>query len=172
MAINFNALPQESGSGMAPGTYKCKVVDVKMRQPADKAKPEYMQLTYELYDYAGNKKGKMVDNFYDSDAQVFQFKFGRLNYAAGLNLVSAIELKDLAKLMPGKEYVVNTIKDKDKDGKESGFLTADIFGGQIFHRLDEFADVIGHDDSVPFINAPDATDAVAPAAPTPTTTQY
>lgn len=172
MGINFNALPKESGSGMKPGPYHCKVVDVKMRdpkQPEDQTAPrkkQYMQLTYELYDINGNKKGKMFDSFFDSDAQALQYKLGRLNYAAQLNLTTEIELKDLSKLMPGKEYVVITKKQIDNRTKEeNGFLEADLFGSEIFFRLDEFAEVAGPaDDDLPFA-ATDAEDATG-AAPT------
>lgn len=164
MGINFNALPQESGSGMKPGPYKCKVVDVKMRTPKPKEGvqgKDYMQLTYELSDINGNKKGKMFDSFFDSDSQALQYKLGRLNYAAGLNLVNEIELKDLAKLMPGKEYGVITKEQVDYRTKEkNGFLEADLFGSEIFFRLEEFAELVppADDSDLPF-TAPDAEDA-------------
>jgi len=170
MGINFGALPTESGSGMKPGYYKVVVVDSKMRTPKAKSDgsvgPDYLELKYQLFDYDGNKKGTMFDRFFDSDAQALQYKLGRLNYAADLRLVTNVELKDLAKLMPGKAYVVKTKEQLGQDKKPNGYLEVDLFDGEIFFREDEFAELIGHDDMVPFSTedpAPAAAPAPAPA---------
>lgn len=165
MGINFGALPTESGSGMKPGYYRVTVVDAKMRTPKAKADgsvgPDYLELKYQLTDYEGNKKGTMFDRFFDSDAQALQYKLGRLNYAADLRLISDVELKDLAKLLPGKVYVAKTKEQQGQDKKPNGYLEVDLFDGEIFFREDEFAELIGHDDVVPF-----ATTDPAPTATT------
>lgn len=151
MGINFAALPTDSGSGMKPGFYHAKVVKAIMKTPKSGGN-DYMELTYELFDINGNKKGKMFDRFFDSDAQPIQYKFGRLNYAAELNLMADIELPDLCKLVPGKEYVVKTKEQVGEDKKPNGFLEADLFDGKIFYRLDEFAELMDEvpDSEVPF----------------------
>lgn len=173
MAINFGALPSESGSGMKPGYYAVTVTDAKMRTPKPKADgsvgPDYMEVKYQLSDYEGNKKGTMFDRFFNSDAQALQYKLGRLNYAAGLGLVSEVELSDLCKLMPGKQYVAKTKEQIDRDTKKpNGYLEVDLFDGEIFFRLDEFADLIGHDDIVPF----DTEEPTAPVTPPTEPTSY
>jgi len=162
--INFNNLPKDNGSGMQPGPYKCKVTSAKMRTPKTKddgtVGKDYLELGLDLFDINGNKKGKMFDRLFESDAQALQYKLGRLNYAAQLNLMTEIELKDLAKLMPGKEYVVITKEQIDnRTNEKNGYLEADLFGSEIFLRLDEFVAGEGIPDAdLPFA-AKDADDA-------------
>ena len=142
MSINFDNTPDNSG-GFKPvgGIYKAKVVKATMTAPKSKnadgtEKPKYMKCEYELFDINGEKKGKMWDNFFESEAQALQFKIGRLNIAAKLRLRGAVELADIARIIPNREFVVST--KVTEDGK---YLEADLFGGDIFWPVEEFQEV-------------------------------
>lgn len=147
MGINFDALPQSNDSKPTPGFYRAKVIKATMATPKDETRPDYLRLECELSTYDRKPKGKLFDNLFESEAPALQFKLGRLNAAAGLNITGNVSLKDFGKVLVGKEYVVDT-KLSD-DGK---WLEVDLFGGQCYHPLSEFGALMGvvSDEDVPF----------------------
>lgn len=122
MAIDFNKIPTENPSAVPPsGYYKFKVLKAEMKTPGEKAKntKPYLNMTLALTNVSGHGVGQIYDALRDTDQANQIYKIGRLTTAIGLALVGSIELRDLAKLVPGKEGVCEVensedFRDKDK----------------------------------------------------------
>lgn len=159
--VNFGALPnkaQEPREPMQPGIYKAVVVDAVMRTPKAKddgsVGKDYLNMKYDLYNFAGKKAGVMYDSHFDSTAQALQFKLGRLNYAAGLNLQGEVDLKDVCKLMKGREFLVYA---KQQDNKPE-YLEVDLFNSQCYDKVEQFAELVGEGEDNPFVDSTDDGD--------------
>ena len=109
MAINFDTLPQENPFALpTPGLYKATIDDAEMRRNKnDATKPPYLNLKYKLTDMEGKSKGVMFDILSESDSPVVGYKIARFCRACGIPLQGQIELSDLAKIVKGKEILVD-----------------------------------------------------------------
>lgn len=151
--FNFDELPDSAGDKYptpVPDVYKAKVLKSTMKSPTTKnedgtPKKDYLMCEYELVNRAGTKF-KMWDKFFDSEAQPIQFKMGRLNAAAKLNLTGDVTLPDIGRILNGREFVVDA---KLQDG--STYLEADIFNDDIYWPIEEFEEVWAqrHPDEAP-----------------------
>lgn len=156
MAINFDSLPNDKGSAgklIPQGTYFAKVEAAEMKAPKDPNKPEYLNMRYSLKTAAGESVGNLFDALYESDHQLLKYKLKRFLLATGIELSGEFELKDLAKLVVGKEFIVDvTVQSSEGYSDKS---VADIFTGEIYYNLSEANSIFGGDT---IINAPDALD--------------
>lgn len=153
MAIDFNTIPEErpaSGSDIAKGQYLAKIIDASMQPAQDPNKPMYLQNVLEITD-PGTKEvlGRVYDKITESTNKFALYKLGRFLKACQLNLQGKIELKDLAKVVPGKTFKVDiTVEEKEGYAKRS---VVDIFSGDIFY---------------PLVEATSATPVLEPETPT------
>ena len=188
MAINFDQLPQDKPSGfplLDSGIYKAKIIAAEVKNKGAEGSKDYLALTYDLTTPAGVSKGKLWDNMFDSDKPTPRYKIQRFCTALRLNLTGNIEFKDLAKIVVGKELLVDVSTDEKSEPKRN---QVDVFKADIYYHVSELAALTGVVDGDPFlpaggttsestasqtINAADAADATgtgtpanAPVAPT------
>ena len=166
MAIQFNSLPSEKPGGalIEKGQYRAKIEKAEMKvSKQNPSNPPYLNLTLNIFGDNGQSKGKVFDMITESDNDYVRYKLKRFIELLGIpmNTTTVLELKDLAKLAPGKEMLVDITVDEKQTPARS---VVDIFSGEIYYPLEEA------DDDIPF-NAPDAEDAgsAEPAATGSTT---
>ena len=137
MAINFDTLPQENPFALPePGLYKAKIDDAEMRSNKnDATKPPYLNLKYKLTDMQGKGKGTMFDIISESDSPVVGYKIARFCRACGIPLQGQIELSDLAKIVKGKEIMVD-VKIDDADPRYVKAVV-DIFSHEAYYQVAE-----------------------------------
>lgn len=161
MAINFDALPQEKPAGaiIPKGQYKATIEKAEMKQPKDTSKPPYLNMLFALTDKeSGAPVGKLYDMLSESESTYVMYKIGRFLKALELNLGATFELKDLAKLITGKELLVDVMVDEKSEPNRS---VVDIFSGEVFYPVNGAATPQTAIDDTPF-----ATDAADPTTPT------
>ena len=187
MAINFDAIPQESPFAVPPADlYEAEILAADMKKAKAKTdasgntvpRPDYLNIRFGLTDMAGNSKGSMFDIIAESDSQVVMYKIGRFVRACGIPLQGSVELKDLAKIIKGKKLLIETMVD-DSNPK---YVKAqvDLFSHEGYWKLSEKAEVlqalkkenaplVGTGDNS-FVNDIPAEDTVfnAPEQPAPT----
>lgn len=150
MAINFDNLPgsRPAGSNIPSGTYPIQIEKAEMKQPKDKTKKQYLNLTYNVFDTEGKQIGKVWDKLFESESSYIQWKIKRFVEALELPLKS-FELKDLAKLVVGKKLKAELVQ-KTEDNKTT--TEVDIFGDNIFLPFNEKAEAVlqDADDEDPF----------------------
>lgn len=138
--INFDTLPQDNPNALpADGLYKAKIMSAEMKQPKDMTRPMYLNLKYTLSDIKGNGKGSMYDMMSESDSSVIQYKLGRFLKACGIPLVGAMELKDIGKLVVGKEIVVDLKQSADDRGTMRSQV--DPFTHEAYYPIGEFEEI-------------------------------
>lgn len=137
MAINFDTLPQENPFALpTPGLYKATIDDAEMRHNKnDATKPPYLNLKYKLTDMEGKSKGVMFDILSESDSPVVGYKIARFCRACGIPLQGQIELSDLAKIVKGKEILVD-VKIDDTDARYVKAVV-DIFSHEAYYQVSE-----------------------------------
>ena len=137
MAINFDTLPQENPFALpTPGLYKATIDDAEMRRNKnDATKPPYLNLKYKLTDMEGKSKGVMFDILSESDSPVVGYKIARFCRACGIPLQGQIELSDLAKIVKGKEILVD-VKIDDTDARYVKAVV-DIFSHEAYYQVSE-----------------------------------
>ena len=137
MAINFDTLPQENPFALpTPGLYKATIDDAEMRRNKnDATKPPYLNLKYKLTDMEGKSKGVMFDILSESDSPVVGYKIARFCRACGIPLQGQIELSDLAKIVKGKEILVD-VKIDDTDARYVKAVV-DIFSHEAYYQVAE-----------------------------------
>ena len=137
MAINFDTLPQENPFALPePGLYKATIDDAEMRPNKNNAtKPPYLNLKYKLTDMQGKGKGTMFDIISESDSPVVGYKIARFCRACGIPLQGQIELSDLAKIVKGKEILVD-VKIDDADPRYVKAVV-DIFSHEAYYQVAE-----------------------------------
>lgn len=159
MAINFDQLPNSKPNAIPPkGPYYALIEKAEMRQPKDEDKRPYLSLAYSLKNKDGVSQGKLFDILSESDSDIPRYKLQRFITALQIPITGSFELKDLAKIVPGKSFIVDVIEDKRSDRPQA---TVDVFSGEIYYPLSEASAVFGDptDDTVPFeFNASDAED--------------
>ena len=168
MAIRFDQLPQEKPGGAVPekGKYRIKIEKAAMQAPKTAAAPgqpaksNYLALTLALLakEDGTPATGKIFDNITESDSDYVRYKVKRFIEALKIPVTTSIELKDIAKIVQGKELYADITVD-EKATPPRGVV--DIFSAEIFYPLDEAAA------DAP-INAPDAADATPEATATTT----
>lgn len=159
--MNFDKLPNDKPAGFVvpEGTYKGIIADAQMRQPKDTNKPMYLNFKIDLYNYkTGEKVGSIFDGLYESEANLLLYKLKRFMLATDIKLTQ-FELSDLAKLINGKEILVD-VKTEKQEGRQERSVV-DVTTNQIYYSLSEANSVFGDDaeSSDDKINASDSIDS-------------
>lgn len=167
MAINFNALPTDKPNAIIPaGTYYATIEKAEMKPPKPKngvQGPDYLNLTLGIKDKNGKSMGKIFDMLSESDHELVRYKVQRFITALEIPIVGNFELKDLCKIVQGKQFIVDSAIQPGKDGYPDKAVV-DIFTNEIYYPMAKASEIFGATeggDSV--INAADAADAVPPA---------
>ena len=157
--MNFDRLPNDKPTNfiVPEGTYKAKISGAQMRQPKDPKKPMYLNFKLDLFNYkTGEKVGSIFDGLYDSEANLLLYKLKRFMIATDIKLTQ-FELSDLAKLINGKEVLVD-VKTEKQEGRQDRSVV-DVTKNQVYYPLSEAATVFGDDAvSEDVINASDSID--------------
>ena len=166
MAISYDALPSTRPSNTLPkGYYKATILNAEMKT-SKTTHNDYLSLTYDLRDANGNG-GKLYDMQFDSEKEFLRYKLGRFLTALNLNLQGSFELKDLCKLVKGKQLIVDVTVEDAKDGNpERNVINS--FEHEIYYNISEWASLTGAAEAkteTPVINARDAIDAVVENTP-------
>lgn len=176
MAINFDSLPKQNPYNtpiqIDSGYYRAIITKAQMYKTRDQSS-EYLGVTSDLFDVTGKKVAAFFDRFQDSDKPLLQFKLGRFVICLGLNIAGTMELKDLAKIIPGKEYALEI---EQQEWNNTTSPAVKIFGSEGYWPLSAFDELTGvqgassviaapTDDDLPFMpetdpqfNAADAED--------------
>jgi hypothetical protein len=184
MAINFDKLPQDNPYALpAPNVYRAKIVEAEMKAPKnDPTKPDYLNIKLALFDRTNKSCGSIYDIISESDSSVVQYKVSRFIRACGIPLTGSMELKDIAKIIKGKEIAVDIRHAVPRKGDEANFkpkAEVDLFTREAYYLPTEFEEIyfivhpdeaeeedfannnaaVGDDEERPF----DAPDGGAPA---------
>ena len=105
MAISFDQLPDERPNNLLEkGFYFGTITNAEMKSPKDTSKPDYLNLTIDLFDKNQKKVGRVYDIITESDAPAMRYKLKRLCTALNLNLSGkSFELKQLVKSLKDKK---------------------------------------------------------------------
>lgn len=137
--LNFSQLPQSNpyaNSLPDAGVYRAKITEAEMRKPkTDATKPDYLNLKLSLFNKDGSDAGTVYDIISESDSQLVQFKAARFVRACGIPLVGSMELRDLAKLVVGKQIVVDISHDKRSDTPRA---QVDLFSREAYYLPTEY----------------------------------
>lgn len=174
MAINYDALPSDKPQNTVPkGYYKATITKAEMKTSKNTG-AVYLSLQYDIDNGAG-VKGKLFDMQFDSEKEFLRYKLQRFLTALKLNLTGSFELKDLCKIVNGKQFVVDvTVEDTDKGPRN----TVNSFEHEIYYSINEWASLTSAqatgldavednevptpgDADAPAINAADALDSTA-----------
>lgn len=119
--INFDSLPNPNekpanGTIIPKGMYHAKIVKAEMKTPRS-GKADYFSAECDITDpTSGTKMGKFWINLYESEANLVRYQLSRFIYATGLKISGDFELKDLTKMVPGRELMVDICPEDRKDG--------------------------------------------------------
>lgn len=166
MGINFNELPDNKPVSLPDkGTYIATIEKAEMKQGQDASKPPYLNLLLALQTPDGKPAGKIYDIISESAHELVRFKVKRFVMATEIPIVGNFELRDLVKVLPNKQLIVD-VTHEEKDGRQPKGIV-DIFAGGIYYPMSQRAEVFGETaavdaDEIGAIFAPDATDADAP----------
>ena len=158
MAINYDSLPSTKPSNVIPaGFYKAKIINASMKISKTSG-DAYLSVQYDLTNDAG-VTGKLFDMLFDSEKEFLRYKLQRFLTALNLNLSGSFELKDLCKLVNGKELIVDVnIEDSAQYGKRN---SVNSFENEIYYPINNWAALTGaNETSTPAINASDALDNI------------
>lgn len=137
---NFDALPNEKPVTVIPkGRYFATIEDATMKTPSDTTRPDYLNLKYALKDQTGKSVGIMFDIIAESDKPTMQYKLKRFLDACGLKFTGNFELRDVAKVVKGKEFIIDTTID-EQEGRQPRAV-ADVFTGEIYYPIAEAKDL-------------------------------
>lgn len=118
--ISMSSLPTEKpsmGSVIPKGHYLAKIKKADMRQPKDDTKPMYFTAECDITDpVSGTAMGKFWINLFESEAPLARYQLSRFIKALNLPITGEFELKDLTKMVNGKELKVD-ICPEDTKGK-------------------------------------------------------
>lgn len=112
MAINFDELPKTNESSftvLENGTYRAKIKEAKI--PTGK---DYLQVIFAVTGNNGQTT-TIFDNFVESDKPLPRFKLAQLIRALQIPLTGNFELKDLPKIIVGKELMA-AVKQEQNEG--------------------------------------------------------
>jgi len=164
--INFNALPgKKPVTEVQKGCYIATIEAAEMKpvKDASSGKPPYLNMRLALADSSGRSYGKVFDIISESEQELARFKLRRFIEALAIPITGNFELRDLPKIIVGKQMLVDIAPEK-RDGVLTGYSTVDISSGDIYYNLAEASRKLeGYTvNATPAdnrINAPDAEDA-------------
>lgn len=141
MAINYDALPSVKPSATVPaGFYKATITAAEMRTSKNTGNT-YLALTYDLNNGKENV-GKLFDMQFDSEKEFLRYKLQRFITALRLNLTGLFELKDLCKLVKGKQLIVDvTIEPAANGNPERNSVNS--FEHELYYPVSEWASLTG-----------------------------
>lgn len=138
MAINFNSLPTQKpaqSTVLAKGRYHAVIKDAKMKQPNDPSKPEYLTMMMQISDPASKSNmGNVFINLFESQAALPLYQISRFIQALKLPITGDFELKDLTKMVIGKELEIDLCPEEKKDGSAPMRTVLDI-SAECFYPL-------------------------------------
>ena len=143
MPINFDGLPQDNPFALPEnGLYKGHIAAAEMKTPKPKiidgvstTGADYLNLKIELFDENNDKKGVIFDILSESESSVVQYKIGKFAHATGLPKSGSMELRDIAKLVNGKDIGVDVVIDKKSDQHRA---VVDVFSGGVYYTIPEY----------------------------------
>lgn len=102
--MNFDALPKDKPrqNNVTDGRYTAVVFDAKMTPSKSTPGTEYLNVSFKL-----DKGGFVNENYFDSDKPFIMYKLGRLLKACDVTLSGTGSLKDVAKVIKGKNVIVD-----------------------------------------------------------------
>ena len=159
--MNFDSLPNEKPAGFVvpEGTYRAKISNAGMKQPKDSSKKPYLNFKLDLFDIKTKEKvGSIFDSLFDSEASLVLYKLKRFITALNIKLTT-FELSDLAKLINGKELLVD-VKTESKEGQQDRSIV-DATKDEIYYPLSEAETVTGGTTEKAPINAIDGSVTMA-----------
>jgi len=160
MAINFDSLPNEKPINLPnPGQYYFTIERAEMKAPKDANKPDYLNMQLSLKTPEGKSAGKIFDIMTESDHEAVQYKIQRFIKALDIPISGTFELKDLSKIVTGKQGIVDITHKEDENYPTKAVV--DIFSGDIFYPLSQASELfeLPADDAPFTINESDAVDA-------------
>ena len=130
--INMNSLPTEKpsiGTIIPKGQYLAKIKKAEMRQPKDDTKPMYFTAECDITDpVSGTAMGKFWINLFESEAPLARYQLSRFIKALNLPIQGEFELKDLTKMVNGKELKVDIMpEDKPEPQRSVVDISAQCF---------------------------------------------
>lgn len=139
MSINMNSLPKEKpsqGNLIPKGNYRAKIKKAEMRSPKDVNRPDYFSAECDVTDPVSNTEmGKFWINLFESEAPLVRWQLSRFIQALGLPLEGEFDLKDLTKMVNGKELMVDIQPEERTDGKPPQRSVVDI-SADCFYPMD------------------------------------
>lgn len=158
MPINFDALPTDKPYSLPdPGLYLAQIEKAEMKSPKDPAKKPYLSLQYQLYNKEGKKSGKLFDLLPDSEHEFVLYKLSRFIKALEIPMHGNFELKDLTKIVVGKQMLVDVTIDNKGDKPRA---VVDAMKDAIYYPVSTAQELFGrvYVGENETINAPDALD--------------
>lgn len=133
--INFDNLPKTNEAAftvLENGTYPCKIKDAKI--PVGK---DYLQV---IFTVTGNNgmTTTIFDNFFDSDKPLPRYKLAQLIRALRIPLTGNFELKDLPKIIVGKELIAAVKQEQSENYPLKNIINA--FDDEIFYPANHAAE--------------------------------
>ena len=136
--INFNELPKDKpgvGAVIPKGYYLAKIEKAEMKIGKNENNPPYLNLQLGITDPASRSPmGKIWVILTESPKDFPRYQLRRFLEAVKLNTLESFELKDLTKLVVGKEMYVDIMPEERDDGKEPQRSVLDI-SGSIFYPI-------------------------------------
>lgn len=104
--INFDSLPKDkpNNNSIEPGRYHATVFKCEMRESKTNEGTKYLNVSFKC-----DKHGFVNENYFDSDKAFLQYKLGRLLKACNVTLAGEGKLEDVAKVIKGKDVVVDVV---------------------------------------------------------------
>ena len=131
MSINMNSLPDPTqkpanGTIIPKGMYMAKIVKAEMKTPRS-GKADYFSAECNITDpTSGASMGKFWINLYESEAPLVRYQLSRFIFATGLRISGEFELKDLTKMVIGRELMVDICPEDRKDGSAPQRSVVDV----------------------------------------------
>lgn len=158
MAINFNSLPTEKpaiGNVIPKGHYLAKIKKADMKTPRDETKPNYFSAECDVTDpVSGTAMGKFWINLYESEAPLVRYQLSRFITALKLPIQGDFDLKDLTKMVNGKELEVDIMPEEAKDGKKPQRSVVDI-SNECFYPVGTLKNTVNDTTDMPFTTEPE-----------------
>ena len=131
MSINFDEINAAEGSGSAgkSGRFLATIESAVMKAPKTPGRPDYLAITYNLMTLDGKKAGKFWDNITEPTSDIPKYKLKRFIEACEIKGLTNFELKDLAKIVPGKTIGIDLMPDRNDPSKS----VIDVFSGMIYY---------------------------------------
>lgn len=140
MSINFNSLPTEKpaqGVVIPTGQYIGTIKKAEMKQPKDETKPPYLNLEIDVMDEASaTEMGKIWAILSESEHPLPRYQLSRFIKALELPITGEFELKDLTKMVTGKQLKLDITPEERNDGKAPQKSIVDV-SADIFYPMHE-----------------------------------